>query len=442
MKERPVITPRIQRVSITYFLARILVERGVKRFHRIDVLSGMDNFPEKKRPFIMVGNHQNGMMDALNICGFTSRQFHWLTRADVFWNPLVRKILLGFNQLPIYRQRDRLTDLRERNDIIWNSCIDRMEIGAPMALFPEGNHNPQRSIRDLKRGVSDLIGRAYTRHRSLDRMLLIPLGQDYEEYPSFRRRLALRVGEPIEWIDLYDSVDQTIDHVLLNKRISEALQKLTVNIQPASEYGTIEPYVRALRATEKTGEDWAEVTQELDRIKASAENDAWLLELKERHEALIAAGYENSMRPEAWGVSKDDSGTKNPLVYLLKPVGWLANLPSAVQHYLLEKKGNAVKKIEFRSTFKVGAGIFLLPITWTIMASIVAWLLSSYEITSYGIGFVGFWAWATWGNKFYGKLTDFYNDHEDAVEGEGFWSSDKMSNLREAWTNYIDAIKS
>ena len=117
MKKRPVIKPPVQRVSITYFLAQLLVSQGTKRFHRINVLTGMENFPKKKHPFIMVGNHQNGMMDPLNICGMTKTQFHWLTRADVFWNPLARKILLSFNQMPIYRQKDRLPDLRERNDI-------------------------------------------------------------------------------------------------------------------------------------------------------------------------------------------------------------------------------------------------------------------------------------------------------------------------------------
>ena len=30
---------------------------------------------------------------------------------------------------------DRLPDTRERNEIIWNNCLDRLEIGASLALF-------------------------------------------------------------------------------------------------------------------------------------------------------------------------------------------------------------------------------------------------------------------------------------------------------------------
>ena len=91
--KKPILTPPVQRVHLVYFFTRILVEQGTKRFHRTDVITGLDNFPEKKTPMILVGNHQNGMMDPLNICGQSSRQFHWLTRADVFWNPIFRKIL-------------------------------------------------------------------------------------------------------------------------------------------------------------------------------------------------------------------------------------------------------------------------------------------------------------------------------------------------------------
>ena len=440
--KKPILTPPVQRVHLAYFLARLLVEQGTKRFHRTDVVTGLENFTDKKTPMVIVGNHQNGMMDPLNICGQTYRQFHWLTRADVFWNPVFRKILFWFNQLPIYRQRDRLADTRERNEIIWNNCIDRLEIGAAMALFPEGNHNPQKTLRPLKRGVSDLLGRAYSRHESLGRMQLIPFGQDYEHYPTYRRRLALRAGKPIEWVDLYDKETGAIDYVSLNERITDALRKLTIDIQPASEYNLLEPYVKSLRPTEKVGKDWDALLNELSRIKTSAENDSWLDNAKKSFEKLQQAGFENSNRVEAWGQTSKDSRRKNYLTLLLKPIGWIAQLPTALQHYVLNKKGDKVKKVEFRSTFKIGPAMFLFPITWIVFGSICGYFLSKYEIAPFWMGLVGFYIWANWGNILYGKLTDFYNDYEDAVEGQEFWASDKMSGLREAWTNYIDAIKS
>ena len=218
---------------------------------------------------VMVGNHQNGMMDALNICGVMTRQFHWLTRADVFWNPFAKTMLYSFNQMPIYRQKDRLEDLRERNEIIWNCCIERLEMGASMALFPEGNHNPERHVRSLKRGVSDLIGKSYAKHKSLERLKLIPFGLDYEEYPTYRRRLALRAGEPIEWVDLFDEESGLINYVALNKRIF--LSNLTTDIQPAKEYKIFDPFVRAMRTTESVGLEWKEKNEKIKELASKAE---------------------------------------------------------------------------------------------------------------------------------------------------------------------------
>ena len=86
--------------------------------------------------------------------------------------------------------------------------------------------------------------------------------------------------------------------------------------------------------------------------------------------------------------------------------------------------------------------MFIFPITWIVFGSICGYFLSKYEIAPFWVGLVGFYIWANWGNILYGKLTDVYNDHKDAIEGQKFWASDKMRNLRDAWTNYIDAIKS
>ena len=89
------------------------------------------------------------MIDGLCVSSMLTRQFHWLTRADAFWNPIFRPFLYSFNHLPIYRTRDKLTDLRERNEIIFNCCIDRMEIGASIALFPEETINLNETFDQL-----------------------------------------------------------------------------------------------------------------------------------------------------------------------------------------------------------------------------------------------------------------------------------------------------
>ena len=442
MSNKPILTPPVKRVQLGHYILRIFGRQAAHRFHRIESLTGKENLPKIKEPIILVGNHQNGMIDGLYVSSMLTRQFHWLTRADAFWNPIFRPFLYSFNHLPIYRTRDKLTDLRERNEIIFNCCIDRMEIGASIALFPEGNHKPQRNVRSIKRGVSDLIGKAYTRHKSLSRLKLIPLGLDYEDYPRYRSRIALRVGAPIEWMDLYDESTQTVDQKMLGERIGNALKSLTTDIQPSEEYEIFEPYVRGLRTTEGDREQWKVHQQELIRIKDAATDNTWMTKVKAAYKNLIEAGYHKEMRVESWGHAPEYIRSRKFWITILKPLRWLFNLPTVLQETWLDRTFTKRKKIEFQSTFKIGAGMFLYPLSWTIMAVVIGFAVSNYEIANFWLGFFVFWSWATWGNKLNGKLVDHENDHADAIEGEEFWGAEKMNTLREAWTNYIDAIKS
>ena len=95
MKSRPILHPPIQVSHLYYRLTRILVWGGITRYYSISGLDDFDTLPAPGTPTIFIGNHQNGMMDPIPYCGFVPQQIHWLTRADVFWNPLARHILFG-----------------------------------------------------------------------------------------------------------------------------------------------------------------------------------------------------------------------------------------------------------------------------------------------------------------------------------------------------------
>ena len=229
---KPVFTPPVQRSHLYYRLARILVWTGVTRYHRVKGTHGFHHFPEDDAPAIVVSNHQNGMMDPLVSCSFVPRQIHWLTRADVFWNPIARHIMYGFNQMPIYRQRDRVADIRKRNDIIFDVCVERLRAGAMMGIFPEGNHAPFPSLRSFKGGLAALLELAVRRDPQLADIRVMPVGLDYEHYAEYKRQFQVRCGAAVPFKDLLDEEGQ-IDKPAFNQRLREALRTVAVDIQPA-----------------------------------------------------------------------------------------------------------------------------------------------------------------------------------------------------------------
>ena len=160
---KPFHEPPIQSRHLGYGLALPWVSAAISRFHRIEGAEGLEHVPAPGTPLIIVANHQNGLMDPLVLCSLLSRhQIHWLTRSDIFYKPIVRFFLFSFNMLPIFRRRDRLADIGERNQRIFEICVERLNIGAVIGLYPEGNHNGERSLRPLKRGVIDLLNLSQT----------------------------------------------------------------------------------------------------------------------------------------------------------------------------------------------------------------------------------------------------------------------------------------
>ena len=436
MDRRPIIIPPVHRVTLTHFLTRELVRQGIKRFHRIVNHEGGENLPNEKCPMIFVSNHQNGLMDPMVVSGLLKPQLHWLTRADVFWNPFARKYLMECNGIPIYRQRDRLPDLIKRNEIIWDCCTKRLEKGAVLSLFPEGNHLSKKTIRKLKRGLSDLIGLAVSRSEKLMRLKVIPVGIDYEDYPGYKRRLSFRIGKEIEWRDLYDVKTKCIDYLKFTARVQEAMSTLAIDIRPAEMYDDLYPYVRAMNTTKAKNEAWRVILTELDRIAEAGKSEKWRSDVIDAAKSLREYGFDNSMRSEPWGLDANHMAKKKVWAVSLIPFSWIANAPTAIQQYLINRRGDQIKALEFRSTLKAVSAMFIYPLSWTFIA-----IFAGIYTPQFWVGFLGVWTWATFGNRFYGWLQGHLHDHCDALEGRRFWETEGNHDLRKAWTHYIEMIQ-
>ena len=440
-KTRPILTPPVQVSHIYYRLTRVLVWSGITRYFRIRGLDGFDTLPKPGTPAIFISNHQNGMMDPMPICSFIPQQMHYLTRADVFWNPVFRHLLFGWNQMPVYRQRDRLADLRHRNDIIFDTCVDRMEAGAAMALFPEGNHNPFPSLRPLKGGLAEMLARGARKYDSLRDIQLIPIGLDYEHYADWRRQLHVRAGAPIPYADCLNE-DGTMDKVAFHARVETAFKKVMVDIQPVEAQQILHDGVRAKRTTELDPNAWKAIPAQLEAWRKRWSDDpAWAARVAEAHRAWQDAQQAHPVpgRPEAWGQGPEDVRLRRAWVRLLDPFARLAQLPTwPIAALIRQRVKKKVRKLEFVSTMRMGFAMVLFPLVWLIESTVAGALAPE------GWGVVaaaGMWVWGNVGSRLFGRHKDAMHTLQDAEDGQAFWHDPKHSELRDAWKNYLDALK-
>jgi 1-acyl-sn-glycerol-3-phosphate acyltransferase len=186
------------RRSWLYEILKVVVVFGVRLFHRKFRVVGYENLKGSTIPTIVVGNHQNALLDPILCCSILNQQLHWLTRSDVFKPGLVTAILKGVNMLPVYREKDNVSDIRDRNDAIFQECYKRLKRGNWISLFPEGTHKGKKSLNTpLKKGIGRLIIGTFEANPDLQQIRILPLGLEYSDFLEKDGDFMLRIGTPI-----------------------------------------------------------------------------------------------------------------------------------------------------------------------------------------------------------------------------------------------------
>ena len=192
----------------------------------------MDKLP-KGKPIFFLPNHQNALIDPLligtHIKGFAS----YLTRASAFKKPLIAKFLRLIGLLPIYRVRDGFGTLN-KNQAIFDECIQTFSKNGRVLAFPEATQNIQRRVRALSKGFTRIVFQELEQNPDTE-LQLIPVGLNYVKADSCPDSVAIMFGEAIA-AKKYAS---DMNPQALRVDVQHALKQLTTHI-PQEEYDDIE----------------------------------------------------------------------------------------------------------------------------------------------------------------------------------------------------------
>lgn len=207
-----------------------MVWSGIHLFFRRVVVKDAHRLP-KNRPVVLVANHQNALLDPVVLCVSTSLQLHWLTRADVFKSRPVDWFLRKINMMPVYRERDRVADLHDRNNEVFRKCYERMKGNAVIGIFPEGTHRGKKQLVPLKKGLARLVIGAH--EAGVRNVCIVPVGLDYESFYEPQKNLLVKFGETIEVAAFLNQPDSSVArlHAEISQAVHRALVKLMVHIE-------------------------------------------------------------------------------------------------------------------------------------------------------------------------------------------------------------------
>jgi 1-acyl-sn-glycerol-3-phosphate acyltransferase len=147
----------MRRISILYAIMKPCVNWAIRLFYRNLHVRNSAQICNVGAPVLLISNHQNALMDPLLCCITSPKQLNFLTRADVFKNPVAKKVLTGLNMLPVYRPHDKV-NIIESNAPTFRESLTRLENNQIISLFPEGTHQPDQNLKPFKKGAARLIG--------------------------------------------------------------------------------------------------------------------------------------------------------------------------------------------------------------------------------------------------------------------------------------------
>ncbi len=194
----------IEKRRLSYELCYPLVRYAVfgMFFRRLEV-KGLENLPDE--PFLIICNHQNGLMDAiLPVFGVPKHRMVFIARGDIFKKDKVAKALKWLRILPAFRVRDTGKENLGENDKIFELAANILKDGKIVGLFPEAALQYDKTMGGFKKGFARIAFRAEELADFNLHLKIVPTANYYENFFSAGHDALYNIGVPFEFGELYD----------------------------------------------------------------------------------------------------------------------------------------------------------------------------------------------------------------------------------------------
>jgi glycerol-3-phosphate O-acyltransferase / dihydroxyacetone phosphate acyltransferase len=175
------------------------IVRGVARFWLWFLFKSVDvRHPERmprRGPILLCVNHPNNLIDSLVVAAMMRRKVHYLATARLFRNRVLARFLLACGAIPVYRREDDAGRM-ERNAAAFAACHAAFARGGVVAIYPEGTTHAEARVQRIKTGAARIALTYDAEHPG--ELTIIPVGLSFEARKSFRARVLVAFGEPIQ----------------------------------------------------------------------------------------------------------------------------------------------------------------------------------------------------------------------------------------------------
>ena len=375
---------KIQDDDKLYSFCKIFVDHHTRRsFTRFHVI-GKENIPHDGA-IVFGANHCNTLMDALVLLATSFGKKVFIARGDIFKNRRTAKILKWLRILPIFRIRDGIGAVRDKNGDTIDQAIDVIHDEVPLYLFPEAAHRTKHSLRQLSKGIFHIAIEANNQFGDVKPVYIVPVGLEYGDYFRFRSTVLVSYGKPInvtEYMKEHKGENEAVIINNLKAMLTERMAGLITYIPDDDDYDAIWELTKILSGH-------LPITQRM-QLNRNKRNVAKILEFKEKEPEQAKALFEKiidfTKHRKEEGISVKSVAMRRPLWRtLLKTLVSLVGLPFfiaaafvtcpiwIVAWFIL----NNLKDKAFRNTVNVCVELILHPMIMatgvTLLFCLVPW---------------------------------------------------------------------
>ncbi len=368
--------------QIWYFSFWLWVRIGLSGYFTTIKISGKENLV-KGAPMIWGANHENALIDPLIKTTRFPITIHYLVRADVFKNPIVRWFLNSLNLMPVYRIRDGVNSVKA-NEEIFRNCFEAFKKKEHLILYPEASHDHRRQRKISKKGIARIALGAMNEPDAPEKLYIVPVGTNYSRHKWFRSSVHVVFGEPIE-IKKIPETNENID--ALKSEYEEAAAKCAISLK-RSKFEVLDKIL-----LHDLGPNDLLNPKEIN--KKAEEVESKLTEEKEKEILEVAGQLEKAGLQFPFERRKNYwlSFVKAIILLPLALMGGVMHLPSIL---IGRKIMNGIKDKVYVDTIHFGVGLVCSTLSFWVFA-ILAWsftgiwwmVLLSMGITYTSLGAMG-----------------------------------------------------
>lgn len=323
-------------------------------------------------PLIVASNHPSAFLEASLLATIFPRPLHFLVRGDMF-HPRFRWLFAWTNQIPIFRQKDGIANLR-KNASSFDLTYRKLGEGHAVLIFPEAKTLLEKRLRPIQRGTAHLAFGAIPFIPEGEVMYVLPVGVNFTEPRQAGTDVLVKVGHPFP-VQAGSREDRNAIE-RFTKQLEEAMTPLVVDIHDPGH----EPHYEVLVSlyyrffAEASGD---RVASDLDRIAGYV--NAYVGHKELWHQAgdhlnlLRQAGVlEAAFFPGLLAASR--AGVLSQLIP--KIVWWLSG--GWIWRLMRRILNGKIKASTFQAPSAIGAGMVIFALVLLIMVILVfamAWPL-------------------------------------------------------------------